>query len=742
MANTIIKSLIPVLDMSCAACAVSVENAVRAQPGVQQASVNYANQSLQVDYNPEVVQPDMLRQAVQAAGYDLVLSVDEPEKIQSAHQAAYLEKLRKAVWGAGLLSVPVFVLGMFWMEAEWARWASLFLSFPVVFGYGLRFFQNAWKQARHGATNMDTLVALSTGIAWIFSFFNTVFPAFFLRQGLEPHVYFEAAAVVVFFILLGKFLEENAKARTSSAIKNLMSKQPTSVWRREPGGDVERYLVEVETGDVLLVRPGDAIPVDGKVVEGESLVDDSSISGEAVLQLKQAGARVFAGTLNQQGSFYLRAEQVGAHTLLARIIRTVQEAQGSKAPVQQLADRISAIFVPTVLAIALVTFLTWWLTGHFSVGLLAGITVLVIACPCALGLATPTALMAGMGRAAEQGILVKNAESLEKACQITDMVLDKTGTLTAARPAVQHQWWTPGHSDDQKKVLYALEKRSSHPLAAGVCDALTPFSNAIPIHEVQNHSGKGISGKVQDKVYRAGSPDWIRTLEVRIPPDATSFLDQTQSTGAGMVCFTENDHLLAILSLAAPVKPEAMNALSALQQRGITLHLVSGDAENTVAHVAQTCGITQYKGAALPHDKALYVQALQQQGKKVGMVGDGINDAEALALADVGIAMGHGADIAIDVADLTLLSSDLRKLPVALNLSARTVRTIHQNLFWAFAYNLIGIPVAAGALYPAFGFLLNPMMAGGAMALSSVSVIANSLRLRNAEYRIQKKLNR
>ncbi|MFZ4633244.1 MAG: heavy metal translocating P-type ATPase [Saprospiraceae bacterium] len=733
MANTIIKSLIPVLDMSCAACALSVENAVRAQPGVQKASVNYANENLQVDYNPDVVQPQMLRQAVQAAGYDLVLAENEPEKIQLTHHAAQLETLRKSVWGAGLLSIPVVLLGMIWMDEEWARWTSLFLSFPVVFGYGFRFFRNAWKQARLGATNMDTLVALSTGIAWFFSLFNTVFPAFFLRQGLAPHVYFEAAAVVVFFILLGKYLEENAKARTSSAIKKLMSKQPNTVWRREPGGDVERYLVEVEPGDVLLVRPGDAVPVDGKVVEGESLVDDSSISGEAVLQLKQTGARVFAGTLNQQGSFYLRAEQVGAHTLLARIIRTVQEAQGSKAPAQQLADRVAAIFVPTVLAIALIAFLTWWLTGHFSIGLLAGITVLVIACPCALGLATPTALMAGMGRAAEEGILVKNAASLEKARQITDMVLDKTGTITAARPAVQRQWWATNHSDNHRQVLHALESRSNHPLAAGVCDALAEFSAETNLNQVQNHSGQGISGQVQDNLYRAGSPDWFQTNHIVVPPEAAIFIKQEQSTGAGMVCFAENDQLLAVLALAAPVKPEARSALKDLQQRGITLHLLSGDAEQTVAHVAQSCGIAQYKGATLPHDKALYIQALQQQGKKVGMVGDGINDAEALALADIGIAMGHGADIAIDVADLTLLSSDLRKLPVALHLSVRTVRTIHQNLFWAFAYNLIGIPIAAGALYPAFGFMLNPMIAGAAMALSSVSVVGNSLRLRNAE---------
>ncbi len=723
---------LPVLDMSCAACAVNVENTVRNQPGVEQATVNYAGHLLQVTFDPAMVQPDDLRRAVQSAGYDLVLQEDEPGQTLDARLETNRESLRKATWGAGLLSLPVVVLGMVWMHAEWAHWAGLFLSFPVVFGYGLRFFRSAWKQARHGFANMDTLVALSTGIAWVFSAFNTIFPAFFRKNGLEPHVYFEAAAVIVFFILLGKYLEENAKAHTASALKKLLGKQPKTVWRRESASDVERPLSDIHPGDTLLVRAGDHLPVDGHVLEGESLVDESSISGEAELQIKQPGDRVFAGTLNQQGSFYLVAEQVGATTVLAGIVRTVQQAQGSKAPVQKLADRIAAVFVPTVLIIALITFLSWWLAGYPTTGLLASVTVLVIACPCALGLATPTALMAGIGRAAEKGILVKNAESLEKARRLTDIIMDKTGTLTGARPDLKSQWWATHAIPEHRHILYQLERRSSHPLAGALANALQDFSSPLSLRDVESVGGKGIGAQYNGHTYRAGSPAWMAENGVVFPDNAQSFLQsELADSGAGIVCFTEDGTLLAAFSLIAQPGTEALTAVQALQQKGITVHLLSGDQEKAVAHVAELAGISRFKGAVMPAEKGAYVKSLQAQGLQVGMVGDGINDAEALALADVGIAMGHGADVAIDVADITLLGSDLGKLSEALELSVQTVRTIRQNLFWAFVYNLIGIPIAAGVLYPAFGFLLNPMIAGGAMALSSVSVVLNSLRLRN-----------
>lgn len=727
-------SRIPVLEMSCAACARQVEQVVLEQPGVTSASVHYATQNLTVTFDPAIADLPALRRAVQGAGYDLVLADTASESVAEAIREDRQRTLKKAVWGAGILAVPVMIISMIWMQDEWARWLGLFLTFPIVFGFGGRFFKNAWNQARRGSANMDTLVALSTGIAWVFSAFNAVFPAFFESRGLEPHVYFEAAAAIIFFILLGKYLEENAKSNTAASLKQLLGKQPKTVWRREADGDQERDLALVRPGDVLLVRPGDYLPVDGSIIEGESLIDESSINGEAVLQHRVTGDRVFAGTINGQGSFYLVAAQVGADTVLARIIRTVQEAQGSKAPVQRLADRIAAVFVPVVIGIAVLSFLVWWLTGHFSIGLLACMTVLVIACPCALGLATPTALMAGIGRAADMGILIKNAESLEKARKLTDIVLDKTGTLTAAQPEVAAAWWAPESGPQHKSALFALERRSTHPLAAAVARYLQPEMDAgtFPLSLVENVQGRGIRASVDGTAYMAGSLAWLQAMQVQIPPEALAFnASEGDAKGGSTVWFAEDDRLVAVFALMAEPGDAARRAVRTLHDMGISLHLVSGDKPEVVRYISQEVGIPDALGGALPEQKGAYIQALQARGCVVGMVGDGINDAEALALADVGIAMGHGADVAIDAADITLLGTDISRLPDALLLSDKTVRTIRQNLFWAFAYNLIGIPVAAGVLYPFFGFLLHPMIASAAMAMSSVSVVSNSLRLRH-----------
>jgi len=734
MSDKTTTSRIPVLEMSCAACARQVEAAVLEQPGVAAASVNYASHTLTVSYDPATTGLPALRSAVQSAGYDLVLADAASESVAAAIRADQQLALKKAVWGAGLLAVPVVIISMVWMDAEWVRWLGLVLSFPVVFGFGARFFKNAWNQSRRGTANMDTLVALSTGIAWVFSAFNTVFPAYFQARGLEPHVYFEAAAAIIFFILLGRYLEEQAKSNTSASLKKLLGKQPKTVWRRAADGDQECDLALVQPGDALLVRPGDYLPVDGTVIEGESLVDESSIRGEAVLQHRVVGDRVFAGTLNHQGSFYMVAAQVGADTVLARIIRTVQEAQGSKAPVQRLADRVAAVFVPVVIGLSALTLLIWWLTGHFSIGLLAGITVLVIACPCALGLATPTALMAGIGRAADMGILIKNAESLEKARRLTDIVLDKTGTLTGSQPEVVSEWWSAQSTARDRVILYTLERRSNHPLASAVASALQDDQapETVLLAQVEHVRGKGIRADVDGISYRAGGLEWLQQSGVDVADDAVAFSSAAGREGsASMVWFAGDNRLLAGFALMAEPGEQARQAVQTLQKMGIVLHLVSGDRPEVVEQIARGVGIVNVLGGALPAQKGQYVQALQGQGRVVGMVGDGINDAEALALSDVGIAMGHGADIAIDAADITLLGGDLSRLPDALYISARTVGTIRQNLFWAFAYNLIGIPVAAGLLYPLFGFLLNPMIASAAMAMSSVSVVSNSLRLRH-----------
>lgn len=732
------KKSFPVLEMSCAACAVSVESIVATQPGVSNASVNYADQTLLVEYDTAKTSPDLLQQAVQSIGYDLIIAEENAaEEQQAQHQAYYREILRDTI-GAAVLALPVFVLGMFFHSWPPAKWISLALAAPVVFWFGRRFFLHAWKQAQHGKANMDTLVALSTGIAFLFSTFNTLYPQFWLSRGLEPHVYFEAAAVVVFFILLGKLLEEQAKANTSSAIKKLMGLQPNTVIRIKADGSMEELaLALVKPSDRLLVKPGEKIPVDGTVIQGESYVDESMLSGEPIPVLKNKGTPVFAGTLNQKGSLEFVAEKVGAATLLAQIIRAVKEAQGSKAPVQKLVDKIAGIFVPVVLGIAAITFLLWFFLGGENAlthALLASVTVLVIACPCALGLATPTAIIAGVGRGAEQGILVKDAQSLESAHRVTAVVLDKTGTLTEGKPRVSDQhWWTTEHGEEAQ-ILFAIESRSEHPLALAVADAYRDLSDpAVVVSDFQSQTGSGVTARVSGRQFYIGNRNWMDQNSVQIPTDAQQLAEQWQSEARTVVFFAEAKKLLALLSIHDPLKNGSAKTVETLQKEGKKVVLLSGDDPKTAAAVARQVGISDAHGGLLPADKSRFIRSLQSEGQIVAMVGDGINDAEAMAQADVSIAMGKGSDIALETAKMALLSSDLVHLPKAFHLSQKTIATIRQNLFWAFIYNVIGIPIAAGILYPVNGFLLNPMVAGAAMALSSVSVVSNSLRLRKAD---------
>lgn len=732
------KKSFPVLEMSCAACAVSVESIVATQPGVSNASVNYADQTLLVEYDTAKTSPDLLQQAVQSIGYDLIIAEENAaEEQQAQHQAYYREILRDTI-GAAVLALPVFVLGMFFHSWPPAKWISLALAAPVVFWFGRRFFLHAWKQAQHGKANMDTLVALSTGIAFLFSTFNTLYPQFWLSRGLEPHVYFEAAAVVVFFILLGKLLEEQAKANTSSAIKKLMGLQPNTVIRIKADGSMEELaLALVKPNDRLLVKPGEKIPVDGTVIQGESYVDESMLSGEPIPVLKNKGTPVFAGTLNQKGSLEFVAEKVGAATLLAQIIRAVKEAQGSKAPVQKLVDKIAGIFVPVVLGIAAITFLLWFFLGGENAlthALLASVTVLVIACPCALGLATPTAIIAGVGRGAEQGILVKDAQSLESAHRVTAVVLDKTGTLTEGKPRVSDQhWWTTEHGEEAQ-ILFAIESRSEHPLALAVADAYRDLSDpAVVVSDFQSQTGSGVTARVSGRQFYIGNRNWMDQNSVQIPTDAQQLAEQWQSEARTVVFFAEAKKLLALLSIHDPLKNGSAKTVETLQKEGKKVVLLSGDDPKTAAAVARQVGISDAHGGLLPADKSRFIRSLQSEGQIVAMVGDGINDAEAMAQADVSIAMGKGSDIALETAKMALLSSDLVHLPKAFHLSQKTIATIRQNLFWAFIYNVIGIPIAAGILYPVNGFLLNPMVAGAAMALSSVSVVSNSLRLRKAD---------
>lgn len=579
---------------------------------------------------------------------------------------------------------------------------------------------------------MDTLVALSTGIAYLFSLFNLVFPEFWLSRGVEPHVYFEAAAVIIAFILLGRTLEEKAKGDTTASLKKLIGLQPkNAIVVAADGTQTEIPISRIRVGDLLAVRPGEKIAVDGAVCEGDSYVDESMLSGEPLPVHKEPGTKVFAGTINQKGSFHFRAEKVGAATMLAQIIRMVQEAQGSKAPVQKLADKIAGIFVPAIIGIALLSFVLWLVfdpSGGLTHGILAAVTVLVIACPCALGLATPTAVMVGIGKGAEKGILIRDAVSLETAGKIDTVVMDKTGTLTEGNPSLPTLSGRTG-TTGRKPSFSSLEKLSEHPLA----DAVVHYFAGVPTLNVERFgslTGKGIEGTVDGVRYFAGSRRLLDEQGIVVGKELNIEAQRLSAEAKSIVWFADSEQALAVAAIADRIKDSSVEAVRELQAAGIDVYMLTGDSRAVAGHIAEKAGIRHFEAEILPQDKAAFVKRLQTLGHKVAMAGDGINDSAALAQADLSIAMGGGSDIAMDVAQMTIISSDLRKIPEAIQLSKQTVRTIRQNLFWAFIYNLVGIPVAAGALYPVSGFLLNPMIAGAAMALSSVSVVANSLRLK------------
>jgi Cu2+-exporting ATPase len=658
-------------------------------------------------------------------------SEEAAEALEDLHRKK-LQALRKRTLWTAILLIPMSALSMFFMNIPYANYIMWALATPVVLVFGRQFFINAWKQAKHRSANMDTLVALSTGIAYLFSIFNTVYPQFWHSKGLHAHVYFEAAAFVIGFILLGRLLEEKAKASTSSAIKKLMGLQAKTVTVVHHGGHMQEIPIrQVQVGDVLLVKPGEKIPVDGVVLQGESYVDESMISGEPVPVEKQKDAKVFAGTINQKGSFQFKAEKVGGETLLAHIIKMVQEAQGSKAPVQKLVDKIAGIFVPIVIGIAILAFTSWIAFGGengLTQGLLAMVTVLVIACPCALGLATPTAIMVGVGKGAENGILIKDAESLELAHKVNAIVLDKTGTITEGKPEVTEVLWIE-ETAENRNILYSLERASEHPLAEAVSRYLAS-SGSVHLNNIQSITGAGISASYNNEKYLVGTASLLQQNGVLLNGEVNTWSQEKRAEAKTVVFFANSKKVLAVIAIADKVKALSRQAIQQLQQLGIDVYMFTGDNRQTAAAVAAQVGIKEYKAEALPKDKAQFVKDLQSKGRTVAMVGDGINDSHALAQADVSIAMGRGSDIAMDVAKMTLISSDLSRIPAALKLSRNTVRTIRQNLFWAFIYNIIGIPIAAGLLYPINGFLLNPMIAGAAMALSSVSVVTNSLRLK------------
>lgn len=735
-----IKKNYPVTGMTCASCAGSVESMLKAQTGVVKAGVNFANSTASIEYIPGIAHTEDFKKAIQSIGYGLIIdeSEDAADNLQALQQQ-HAKSLRNRTLLSIAFSVPLVIIGMFFMNIPYANYIMWALATPVVLVFGKQFFINAWKQAKHRSANMDTLVAMSTGIAYLFSVFNTLNPQFWHSRGLHPHVYFEAAAVVIAFILLGKMLEEQAKSNTSSAIKKLMGLQPKTVIVVHHGGhQTEIPIAQVKVGDTLLVKPGEKIAVDGIVTEGNSYVDESMITGEPVAVLKHSGIQVFSGTINQKSSFQFKAEKVGGDTVLAHIIQAVQDAQGSKAPVQKLVDKIAGIFVPVVIGVALLSLIAWIILGGdngFTQGLLALVTVLVIACPCALGLATPTAIMVGVGKGAENGILIKDAESLERAYKMDSIILDKTGTITEGKPEVMGITWHQGANQQiQSSILYSLEAQSEHPLAEAVSRHLGESNTEkIKLDKFESITGKGVSGNYNNNTYHAGSNKYITAQKIEISPDLQQQSQKWLDEANTVIWFADEKQALAFIAIADKIKDTSAAAIKRLMELGITPYMLTGDNPQTAKAVARKVGIKEFKAETLPSDKADFIKLLQDQGHIVGMVGDGINDSHALAQADVSIAMGKGTDIAMDVAKMTLISSDLMSIPKAVSLSRKTVRVIRQNLFWAFIYNLIGIPIAAGLLYPINGFLLNPMIAGAAMALSSVSVVSNSLRLKYAK---------
>ena len=738
------KEIYPVEGMSCASCAASIATMLSASDGVKSANVNLASENVMVEYDPEVIPLPEIEKLVGNLGYRLVTDEDYTHQMHQDAQSLRLKKLlNKTILSVGL-SIPVVLIAMVFHTIPYANWIMLVLTLPVLAWCGNEFFVIAAKRARYFSSNMDTLIALGTGIAFLYSTFNTIFPGYLRSYGLEPHVYFETSAVIVSFILMGRYFEERAKRRTSDAIRKLMNLGVRTAHVIRNGEEKEMLISKIRKGDTLVIRPGEKIPTDGKVIEGSSYIDESMITGEPVPVVKTVGDTVIGATINQSGGLKMIAEKIGNETLLAQIIRLVQEAQGSRAPIQRQVDKIASVFVPVVIVIALITFIAWFFihpASRVPFAFMNSIAVLVIACPCALGLATPTALIVGLGKAAEHGILIRDAESLETACKLEVIVLDKTGTITNGKPEVTEVLWeepaddiTPGRKDQIKAAVLSIESRSEHPVAHAVVNYIAR-ENLHPSELVgfESSSGKGVTAFVGKDVYHIGSKTYILESGGLFLPVLAEKDKLLRSQPHSLVYVSCNRKVVALFMVTDTLNPSAVKAISALQKMGKDVHMLTGDTVAMASHVAAQAGIIHFKAEVSPSGKVDYLKQLKSQGKIVAMVGDGINDSPALALADIGIAMGSGTDIAMESAPITLIRGDLGKIVTAINLSMATVRTIRQNLFWAFFYNLIAIPIAAGLLYPFTGFLLNPMIAGAAMAFSSVSVVTNSLRLKRAK---------
>ncbi|MEH6679535.1 MAG: heavy metal translocating P-type ATPase [Sediminicola sp.] len=725
-----------VSGMTCASCAVSLESYLKPLEGVSSVSVNYPNQSLSIRFDPHMVSSQLLQEKAAEIGYTILMGDDaEMAETFGKMENERVQRLFGKLVFSAVLSLPVFVMAMFFMDRiPYGNWIMMALSIPVFFWGGSEFFVVAWKKLKHFSFNMDTLVALSTGIAFLFSAFNTIFPSYFLSRGMTPHVYFESAVIIITLILLGRYLEEKAKRATSSAIKKLMGLSPKEVTVIRNGEEVLLPVEKIIKGDLLVIRPGEKMAVDGLVKKGTSFMDESMITGEPIAVEKVKGDKVFAGTINQKGALRILATKVGKDTLLSQIISMVEQAQASKPPIQRTVDKIAGVFVPVVIILALFAAVIWYIVGPeptFTYALLTFITVLIIACPCALGLATPTALMVGIGKGAQQGILIKDAQALETVHKINSLVLDKTGTITEGRPKLTDLVWDDGVSpSNPEAILFAMESASEHPIAESIVAHLSPKN--MPVLEMDSFesiTGLGAKAVIMGELYHVGNEKLMRLNDLSISEDLRNKATRLRESSKTVVYLGNRKRVLGIAAVADNVKHGAAKAIEKIRMMGIEIHMLTGDNDETAKAIAGQVGIEKYRANVLPAEKADYIKQLQERGKVVAMVGDGINDAAALARSNVGIAMGQGTDIAMESAGITLVGSDLGLLPKILKLSKLTMRTIHQNLFWAFIYNVLAIPIAAGALYPFSGFLLNPMIAGAAMAFSSLSVLANSLRI-------------
>ncbi len=734
--------------MSCASCAAAIERALSQVPGVAAQTVSFASEQAIVQGDPRRVNPQALLQAVELAGYRAHLLQDdwplaEPADAERiAQRAAERELKQKVALGVGISTVLLIgslpmMLGReipglpSWLQDPKLQ---LLLTLPVQFWVGQPFYRGAWAAWRRRTADMNTLVALGTSAAFFYSLFATVFPDFFHRQGLHPDVYYEVAAVVVTLVLAGKWMEQRAKAQTSEAIRKLMGLQPKTARVIREGVEQEIPIAAVQVGDWIRVRPGEQVPVDGVILEGSSSLDESMVTGESLPVSKSVGDEVIGATLNQTGSFVMEARRVGKDTLLAQIVRLVQEAQGSKAPIQQVADRVTSWFVPAVIGVAAVTFGLWWgLAGNPTLALMNTVGVLVMACPCALGLATPTSIQVATGRGAELGILVKRAESLELlAHQLATVVFDKTGTLTAGCPAVTDIWTPTSSPLALLRLAAAAEQYSEHPLGRAVVQKAKAEGIALPpAQSFQVRVGEGVEAWVEGQQVRVGRLSWLQQMGIPCPPASGEQAQAWESEGKTAIGVAQGGSLLGLLAIADPLKPTSAAAVQQLQQMGLEVVMLTGDNSTTAQAIARQVGIQRVIAQVRPEQKAALIRQLRRPQRRVAMVGDGINDAPALAEADVGIAIGTGTDVAMATSDITLVSGDLRGVVAAIQLSRATLANIRQNLFFAFIYNILGIPIAAGALYPFTGWLLNPMLAGAAMALSSVSVVANALRLRH-----------